>query len=110
MGIGLKMSTGSTPINSPKIVNPKNPDPYNFNIEKMMYTNGFTILIVNYPNCTNYEGQKILVYKGNVMNKLKDTNFLDPHFMENDISPIARFTPSDEGLQLVWDLIYRKKH
>lgn len=49
---------------------------------------------INYPNCTNYEGNKILVtsfYPGH-------KSSLDPHFCPNS-GIIARFEPTDEGFE-----------
>lgn len=64
----------------------------------------FTILRVKYEGCTNYEGFKILVYKGHVLKELVVATELDPHFCEKHLAPIARFAPTEEGLRLALNL------
>lgn len=75
------------------------PDPYNFKIKKQEIINGYPILIVNYPDVKNYEGNKILMYP-----KYFDLNILakrmDPHFFTHGDSPIARFEPTKYGWEL----------
>lgn len=69
-----------------------NPNPNEFNVIREVKINGFFISEVHYPNCTNFEGHKILVTKESVSN----TKYLDPHFTkESDL--IARFIPNDYG-------------
>jgi hypothetical protein len=73
---------------------PPNPDPRRFEVENVEIVNGHTILVVKYPNCTNFEGTKILVIEGE-MNAVDLANLkvLDPHFCEHNPSLIARFRP-----------------
>ena len=52
------------------------------------------VLVVKYDDCTNFEGLKIMVYRGNYIYRL----YLDPHFADDEASPIARFKPTLEGL------------
>lgn len=72
-----------------------NPDPKNFEILYVYTCKNAHVLIVKYPNCTNFEGKKILVYKGEYK-RLKER---DPHFSKG-YSPIARFAPTREGQKL----------
>jgi len=72
-----------------------NPDPNRFNIVDIYYNGKNTVVRVKYEGCTNYEGLKIMVYKGFL--DTKDIKELDPHFCENHVSPIARFEPTEEG-------------
>jgi hypothetical protein len=55
---------------------------------------------VLYPDCTNYEGRKILVLYGNKA-ALLSTTHLDPHFCDgpHDLKVFARFEPTEDG----WD-------
>jgi hypothetical protein len=77
------------------------PDPSNFEILKREAINGFTLLFVNYPDCKNYEGNKILVYDRKVcVTALIMTKKLDPHFFTKGDSPIARFEPTDRGWEM----------
>ena len=34
-----------------------------------------------------------------------ESDFLDPHFLENSFSPIARFKPNDEGYKMAEELL-----
>jgi hypothetical protein len=79
-----------------------NPNPGNYEIVKSAEKGGYLIVLINYKDCTNYEGNKILVYKDVSFQSLLDQKKIDPHFSENTdyYSPIARFVPTEEG----WDL------
>jgi hypothetical protein len=63
------------------------------------------VLTVHYPDATNFEGRKILVYrhKGDgliAIEQLVAGGELDPHFCSSPNSPIARFAPTTEGARL----------
>ncbi|RJQ25013.1 hypothetical protein C4577_06420 [Candidatus Parcubacteria bacterium] len=76
-----------------------NPDPNNYKIVKAEEVNGYLILMINYPDCTNYEGNKILLFKGVTLLDIVNQKYIDPHFFEDSKihSPIARFVPTGEG-------------
>lgn len=80
----------------------QNPDPKRYSIKRMHKKDDFLILKINYPDCTNYEGNKILVFKGCTIVDLVQQESIDPHFSENKNfhSPIARFKPDDEGWKM----------
>ncbi len=77
------------------------PDPILFNIIKMEQVGYNIVIFVNYPTCTNYEGNKICVYKSADFHDFVNMKMLDPHFSDNNtvLSPFARFEPTAEG----WD-------
>jgi hypothetical protein len=75
------------------------PDPSVFEVKRRKLYRSATLLEVQYPNCTNFEGLKILVYKGII----DPGTHLDPHFCDDGTGPIARFEPSDEGRKLAED-------
>jgi len=78
-----------------------NPDPENYNVVKRREVNGYTILLINYPGCTNYEGLKILVFESMSYMICSGKGKIDPHFCKDEkFSPIARFEPTDKG----WDM------
>jgi len=60
---------------------------------------------VNYPGCTNYEGNKILVFQGLSLETIKSVTMLDPHFSDKKgyLSPVARFKPTEHGWQLAME-------
>lgn len=75
---------------------PRDPNPFMFNIIRVQDVSG-TVWVseIEYPNCTNYEGRKILVTSFNPNSRFS----LDPHFMEGG-GLIARFMPTEYGWQL----------
>ena len=81
----------------------RNPNPNNYVIKKCASSHGsidfFTIVEINYPDCENFEGNKILVFKNVSIEQLEKQKVIDPHFSDNDkyFSPIARFVPTQEG-------------
>ena len=85
-----------------------NPDPSNFKIIKslvggdLLSSRKFLILKVNYPDCKNYEGNKILVYENVTLEELLKQKTLDPHFSNSKefYSPIARFEPTRKGWEM----------
>lgn len=93
-----------TPPATPKTEPPPqgNPDPTNYQIIKAEEVNGYLIVKIKYPNCTNYEGEKILVYKNMTLIKLVNQKVIDPHFFNDKTfaSPVARFVPTQEGWEM----------
>ena len=77
---------------------PGNPDPKNYKVIKLYASGGHVVAKISYPDCTNYEGVKILVFRTDVA-KLLSQKQIDPHFHEDDryLSPVARFVPTEEG-------------
>ena len=53
---------------------------------------------VNYPDCTNYEGRKILIFKGCSYHDIVAQKELDPHFSDSKkLSPFMRIEPTEKG-------------
>jgi hypothetical protein len=88
-------------------VEPPNPDPHNYKFIRVEERDGFVLVELHYPDCTNYEGRKILLFTGVRLIDLVNQNYLDPHFFKaKDVaSPIARFVPTEEGWQMGLALI-----
>ena len=84
-----------------------NPDPANYKIVKATERDGFLIIKLHYPDCTNFEGQKILLFRGVTLIDLVNQKFIDPHFFKDKkyASPIARFVPDDEGWEMAEKLV-----
>jgi hypothetical protein len=93
MGINLLgSSAGKT--------DPPNPNPELFsiiNIKEIKSLSCICVVQARYLGCTPYDGRKILVYRS-TKERIKDRIKLDPHFLEKDFSPIARFPFTTEGL------------
>lgn len=82
------------------------PNPTKFTIRKYNEQNGNLAILVNYPNCKNYEGDKIIVYKNTTWEQVRNLNELDPHFTdETTIKPFARFEPTAEGWMKAVELL-----
>jgi hypothetical protein len=87
-----------------KICPPKlpegNPNPYRFEILEQRLEYNFVILKVKYPDAKNYEGEKILVFHDIPYTFFVNITYLDPHFFDGKTSPVARFKPDEEGMQM----------
>lgn len=100
-GVGvLNMVTGeaSYPEKLP------NSDPNNFKVIDYKQFNNYLYVEVQYPDCTNFEGRKILVYRNMTVLQFMNLKTLDPHFQDGDGSPIARFAPTQHGRLLAMKL------
>lgn len=75
-----------------------NPNPSRFTIKRIDLCGLYTVCLVNYPDCTTYGGDKVMVYEEG-STKILNTKKLDPHFIEGQLSPIARFPGSATGWQ-----------
>jgi hypothetical protein len=77
----------------------QNPDPKKFEIKKYVEVNGYLIVFINYEDCKNFEGNKILVYRNVEYKELIKQEIIDPHFSENKnfYSPMCRLEPTDSG-------------
>ena len=88
-------TSGSTPTSAPPL---PNPNPSNFKIRRMYREYNYLVVELQYPDCTNYEGRKILVFRGVSKQELRKLKRVDPHFCDGKhSSPIARFAPTVEG-------------
>ena len=87
------------PFSSPR---DPNPDPHNFKLQKIERVGRFVIALVEYPDCTTFEGRKILVFENVSTSKLKNAKVIDPHFCDSKkhISPVARFKPTNRGWEM----------
>jgi len=81
---------------------PEAPDVSKFMVIKMEQVGYNIVVYINYPNCSNYEGNKICVYRNADFTDFIGLDKLDPHFTDvtTKISPFARFEPTKEG----WDM------
>lgn len=110
MGVSLfKLSSSVHDNYRGNLSNDPNPNPSNFKILEYIEIKKHLVLVVKYIGCTNYEGKKILVYANTTYNEIKQYSQLDPHFHDDRKSsfksPIARFAPTDLGLQLAQQLV-----
>jgi hypothetical protein len=55
---------------------------------------------VQYPDATNYEGRKVILYLNTTKRQLQVARRLDPHFCDKphvSPTPFARFAPTLQG-------------
>ena len=83
-----------------------NPNPRNCKIIECYQNAKYLLVKVNYPDCTNFEGDKILLYENCTIEQLIAQGSIDPHFSNNKkyLSPIARFEPTKEGFKMAWKI------
>jgi hypothetical protein len=128
MGLGIGMSGNSaphyvpqsvcyddvpTPIQPLKYVNKQgqptdgNPKANRFGVTRWMEKDNKIVVMLNYPDAINYNGNKILVFDNAEMFwKCVRENDVDPHFLEAHYSPVARFEPTDRGWELAQALVW----
>jgi len=93
MGVSIfKVSNGTN-------IEKGNPNPKNFNILEVREIDSYLIAKINFPDCTNYEGNKIIVFQNMSSKHLYTLKDVDPHFTENN-SIIARFRPDELGMKM----------
>ena len=95
--MGMNVMGSSCAKDTPNTVTTPNPNKHNFRVKGYIYGDVYDLLIVNYPDCTTFDGVKLLLVNAGSVDK--DTKELDPHFLEDgDVK--ARFEPTDEGMAL----------
>lgn len=85
---------------------PGNPDPGNYQLLRAEERHGYLLVMIKYPDCTNYEGHKILLFAEMTLLQLVNQKLIDPHFFPSGsqvASPVARFVPTEQG----WDMALR---
>jgi hypothetical protein len=110
MGLNLLMSSSENDksrrcISEPTII-PNQPNPGNFIINRHYCSNGHTVVLVTYPDAKSYEGRKIIVFIWASIEEIRSLKRLDPHFVKDiNLSPFARFEPTDLGWKTACKLI-----
>ena len=74
-----------------------NPNPRRFEIWSTEQIGNALIANVYYEDCVNYEGHKLMVYADTREDEFRARKVIDPHFRNDDESPIARFEPTEGG-------------
>lgn len=93
----FRMSVGRS-VSSSHSVKPNDnttpePNPYLFYVKKVYYFGKAAAAIVQYPHCTTFEGNKLIVFSDKrALEKAQDVGYLDPHFTK-DGAIVARFRP-----------------
>lgn len=74
------------------------PVPCRFEIKFATSIGRFSTARIKYPDCTNYEGMKIVVFKDTPLSQLYKMAEIDPHFSESS-NIVARFAPTEQGMK-----------
>jgi hypothetical protein len=108
MGIGIWPSSRISSSSFDNGYKP-DPDPLKYKILYSAQYDKYLIVKIKYTNCINYEGIKILLYEDCTLSDLVQQEAIDPHFSNNKTlkSPIARFVPTDGGMELARLLVMR---
>jgi len=81
------------------------PNPTRFRILRTKQVGTTVIAEVQYPDCTNYEGKKVILWEDTNEAALMRRTTLDPHFAEQD-GPVARLEPTERGWRLATALAH----
>ena len=84
-----------------------NPNKHRYEIVHVSYHGHMAIMFVRYPDCTTYNGNKVLVLEATDKDVEKLVT-LDPHFLGGQFSPIARFPGDPAGFAQA--VAYAKYH
>jgi hypothetical protein len=79
---------------------PRDPNPAVFMIKQIRQIRDFVVAMIHYPNCTNYGGDKILVWHGVTVADVRSRTLIDPHFIDGDETLVARFLPTVGGWEM----------
>ena len=91
-------SGGVSSTATPTTETAPNPNPYRFDIIKIQEFDRHTVAWIRYPDCSTFEGIKVLVFAGNCASKIQSSDRIDPHFTKDRPTLIARFRPDQAGM------------
>jgi len=79
-----------------------NPDPSRYKIIEYYEHSNNLLIKARYPNCENYEGIKILLYRNLTIQDLMSQKLIDPHFSDRTDykSPFIRLEPTEQGWRM----------
>lgn len=72
------------------------PDPTRFEIEQAEQVGDAVVALIHYPNCTNFEGRKIIIFGDTSLEEIEERKEIDPHFSEKG-DVVARLRPDENG-------------
>lgn len=83
---------------------PPDPNPARFSIVRTQGMGLFTVALINYPDATPYNGNKVLVFNL-IENQVRNMKVIDPHFTGVSPEPLARFRGDAQGWELACILV-----
>lgn len=96
MGLNFPFSRGGRKKTS---YPPPVPNPHRFEIVSAVQVGKALVAAVTYPDCTTFEGKKVIVFENMTKAELQSMWALDPHFAEGS-KIIARVRPDQWVLAL----------
>ncbi len=77
-------------------------DPTNWRLVRHAEIGTALVVEILYPDATNFEGKKIIVFAATTISALREQRTIDPHFSESEQMPcpVARFKPTKEGWRM----------
>ena len=99
--MGMSSSSLDREGKSPQFVSDY-PNPSNYKIIRYRSIAGNCMVELEYPDCTNYEGRKILIFKNVKFKPLREQGLIDPHFSDNGkyLHPFMRIEPTNDGWEM----------
>lgn len=109
MGMSVISSSNSYLKNDERIERnlPPNPNPSNFVIERtwsMRKNSKYLLAQIHYPDCTTYEGRKLIIFKNMTCKELKSSTKINPHFTEEG-KVFMRVIPTMNGFDTAITII-----
>ena len=95
--MGLSPFSSSTTDYS---TNAPNPNPSDFKITNILQIKKHVVVRLRYPDCTNFNGAKICVFRNVTIKQVRAWEEIDPHFFVGKQSPFARFKPDNDGWEM----------
>lgn len=81
------------------------PNPKIFQIVELKEFGCFVIGKIKYPDCLNFEGTKILIWKDTNIESIRNLDVIDPHFSNSVLSPFVRFKPTQGGYNAAMEFV-----
>ncbi len=100
-GLRLGRRAAGAPFFDASDLPPGDPNPERFKILCLEQFGPFCVAVIQWPDASNYDGQKVAVYRA-TPEQLRAAKTLDPHFQEKrgPLVPIARFEPTTDGISM----------
>ena len=104
MGLAIMSSDSSY---TPETTTSPNPNKHRFEVTYTSYHGHMAVLFVHYPDCTTFGGNKVMILEAS-QDEVEKMVTLDPHFLGEKFSPIARFSGDPAGFAQA--VAYAKYH
>lgn len=106
MGIRCFGSANSSQEHTPTTPTAPNPNRFRFEVLKVKIGIRYVLAEVQYTDATAYGGKKLLLFRSVDYEKCILMGEMDPHFLPDAPTPLARFKPDEEGRRaadILWE-------